>query len=175
VVPDGAGLGLDEAVDAEGVGDAVLGLAVGVGLEVGVVLAVGVLLAVGVALGEGEALGDEESLGLKVTAPLAADCVRKAAVRTVDVVGGEPQVALALAAGARTTTAATSSTAAPKDARAMAAPSATGLRSSALTYILASVSVSDRPGAPHHCSPHYPRFAEPLCASLVRYQSFMIA
>ncbi|MGH3302828.1 MAG: hypothetical protein ACRDOK_14320 [Streptosporangiaceae bacterium] len=98
-------------------------------------LSVDVLVSVGVALGESS--GDEESLGTATAlalriAPPPVTAVFEA-VRTVDVVGGEPQSELGAATDACAAMELTSSTAAPRNASPIAAPSAAGLRSSALT------------------------------------------
>lgn len=140
---DGSGLVLDDApgeslgvVDVEslgsavGVGWAVVGLVVGVGL----VESVGELLSLGLA-----------ALPESVNAEL----------RTAEDEGGEPQTALAVAAGELAAMVAPISNAAPKDPSPMAAPSAVGLASSALTpCTLALVSLSGLAVAHHSCSPH---------------------
>lgn len=105
----------------------------------------GVLVSVGESVGElssgdGESPGDESSLGnatasaLRVVAsPPVTVLPLPAEVRTVDVDGGDPQIELESAMDACAARALTNSTATPKNASPIAAPSATGLRSSALT------------------------------------------
>jgi hypothetical protein len=117
-------------------------------------LSVGVLVSVGVALGE--SAGDEESLGtataslLRVVPLLPPEAPLYEEVRTVDVVGGVPQPAPESVIDACAARALISSTTTPKKASPIAAPSAAGLRSSALTV--------------------HPRFAsppDPACPSLL--------
>jgi hypothetical protein len=138
--------------------DVSLGVLVSVDVSLGVLVSVdvslGVLVSVGesvdeLSLGDGESLGDDESAGddesvgddeslgaatalvLSVVLPPVTDFAED--VRTVDVVGGEPQTEAEVATDACAAKAVTKSSAAPKNASPIAAPSAVGLRSSRLT------------------------------------------
>jgi hypothetical protein len=111
---DGAGLVADEVV-ADGAGVVVCVA----GVEV---------VADGVGVGDDESLGEAMSLEL---APPPESSI--AAVRTVEVGGGEPQTELAVAVAELAAKVATISSAAPKEPSPMATNSAIGLASSALT------------------------------------------
>ncbi len=117
---------LDDVGESDGVGvsDGEVGASVGVLVSVADVL--------GESLGDGESPADATALMLRAVPAPVPGAVLFDEVRTVEVVGGEPQPAES-ATAACATKAVTSSTTTPKKASATAAPNAAGLRSSALT------------------------------------------
>lgn len=143
----GSGVGLTDGLGL----DVSVGVSVGVAVVVSVGLALasvesatladveseGVAVSVGVVLGE--SVGDEESLGaatalvLRVVPASAPMAPLFEEVRTVDVVGGVPQPDPESVTDACAAKVLISSTATPKNASPTAAPSAAGLKRSALT------------------------------------------
>jgi hypothetical protein len=160
-------------VDVEASGDVVVDVESDApGVSVGV-------LSVGVGLGESSAASAESLVDrvvpvLRVVAPAlepAAPLLED--VSTVEVVGTDPQSELesAIDACARELT---RSMATPNNASPIAAPSAAGLRSSALTVHPRFKEPVSSGRARHSCSPHYLWIARLPYSSYVRNQSFMI-
>jgi hypothetical protein len=173
---DGSALVLDEVSDGVAVVD---DESDALGVSVGDVVSLGEVLSVG--LGESssvaeESLEDATALVLRVVAVLPPPAAALfAEVRTVDVVGGDPQSELESAVDACAEKELTSSTTTPKNASPIAAPSAAGLRSSSLTVHPRYKEPVGSGRARHSRSPHYLWIARLPYSSCVSNQIFMIA